>query len=313
MTGSRKVCAALLTACVLMWTTSAWADPTQQEKERARDLMAEGRDKRDNKSDMAGALESFRQADAIMHVPTTGYEVAKAQQALGQLLEARETVAAVLKLPVSVNDPAPFSEARAKSDALGKELDKLIPQLKIAVKLGDPKLVATVTVDDAPLASLDTPARVNPGKHVVAAKADGVPDALQEITIAAGETKDVELRLEKPGSSAPPPPPPRKGLPTLSLIGFGVGAAGLAVGTVTGIMAMSAEGDIGDRCQGTRCGRDVQDDLDSAKTKATISTIGFIVAGVGVAVGVVGFFITPKTEAKVGQVTVDFTRLRATF
>lgn len=313
MTGSRKVCATLLMACALTWTTTAWADPTQQEKERARDLMAEGRDKRDNKNDMAGALESFRQADAIMHVPTTGYEVAKAQQALGQLVEARDTVANILKLPSSINDPAPFSEARAKADALGKELDKQIPQLKIVVKLGDPKLVATVTIDDAPVPSLDVPARVNPGKHVVTGKAEGVPDARQEITIAASETKDVELRLERAVAAPPPAPPSKRGLPTLSLIGFGVGAAGLVVGSVTGIMAMSAESDIAGRCQDKRCGTAVKEDLDSAKTTATISTIGFIVAGVGVAVGVVGFFITPKTEAKVGQVTFDWTRLRGTF
>ena len=247
-----------------------------------------------------------------MHVPTTGFEVAKAQQALGQLVEARETVANVLKLPINASDPPPFAEARAKADALGKELDKLIPQLKIRVSSADPK-ATSVTIDDAPVASVDTPARVNPGKHVVTGKTEGAPDARQEITVAAGETKDVELRIEKGATTPTPPPPERKGLPTLSLIGFGVGAAGLVVGTVTGILAISAEGDIGDRCQGTRCGREVQDDLDSAKTKATISTIGFIVAGVGIAASVVGFFIQPKTDVKVGQLTVDFTRLRATF
>jgi len=309
MTGSKRLCAALLTACALAWSTAAFAEPTPQEKERARDLMAEAREKRE-KNDVAGALESFRQADAIMRVPTTGFEVAKTQQTMGQLIEARATVDAILKLPINPSDPPPFAEARAKADALGKELDKQIPQLKISVKTTG---TATVTIDDAPVASLETPTRVNPGKHVVLAKADDT-EARKEITVAAGETKEVELRLGGPSNAAPvEPKPEKKGLPTLSLIGFGVGAAGLVVGTVTGIMAISAEGDIADKCQGTRCGTDVESDLDSAKTKATISTIGFIVAGVGVAVGVVGFFVQPKTEAKVGRVTFDFAKMRGTF
>ncbi|MBX3226467.1 MAG: hypothetical protein KIT84_32600 [Labilithrix sp.] len=313
MTVSKHVVAALVAAGISLCSSVASAEPTAQEKEHARDLMAEGRDRRD-RNDLAGALDSFKQADAIMHVPTTGYEVARTQQMLGQLVEARATVDAIAKLPASPTDPAPFTEARAKAEALAKELDRQIPQLKIAVK--SEGKAATVTIDDAPLASLDAPARVNPGKHVVVGRTDD-GEAREEITVAAGQTKDVELRIEKNHVAAAPPATTAEkklAIPTLSWIGFGVGAAGLAVGTVTGLMAIGDESDIADRCQGTRCGRDVEPDLDSAKTKATISTIGFIVAGVGVAVGVVGLFVgQPKTETKVGNVRLDFTRMRAVF
>lgn len=306
MTASKWMTAALIGSALLAFSSGALAEPTQQERERARDLMAEGRDKRD-KNDVAGALEAFKQADAIMHVPTTGYEVAKTQQAVGKLVEARETVEAIAKLPVSPSDPAPFAEARSKAEALGKELDAKLGHLKISAPAG-----ASVKIDDTAVASPDGVAHVMPGKHVVT---DGTSRV--EITVAAGETKDVPLGGSDTKTamvSTPEAAPSKFHVSTLSLIGFGVGAAGLAVGTVTGIMAIGDESDLSDKCGGTKkCNRSVEDDLDSAKTKATISTIGFIVAGVGIAVGVVGFFIQPKTEAKVGAVKIDFARLRATF
>jgi hypothetical protein len=310
MTASKWICAALLGGALLAVSPSAWADPTPQEKEHARDLMADGREKRD-KNDLAGALESFKQADAIMHVPTTGYEVAKTQQALGKLVEARETVDAIAKLPVSPNDPAPFAEARSKAEALGKELDAKLGRVRI--KPTTPG--ATVKLDDAP-AAVDTPLNVMPGKHVVS---DG--ESRVDVSVTAGETKDVTVGAAKPppaavatNEPAAMPPPSTSKIPTLSLIGFGVGAAGLVVGSVTGIMAISAESDLSKECgDAKKCKPALQDDLDSAKTKATISTVGFIVAGVGVAVGIVGFFVQPKTEAKVGAVTFDFAKMRGTF
>jgi hypothetical protein len=72
-------------------TTTAGAlhasEPTASEKETARGLMDEGHAK-DDRGDHAGALESFRAADALMHVPTTGLEVGRQQVALKLLVAA---------------------------------------------------------------------------------------------------------------------------------------------------------------------------------------------------------------------------------
>jgi hypothetical protein len=314
MTGSRiSIASLLLGGALLTFAPAALAEPTDQEKSRARELMAEGREKRD-KSDMMGALDAFTKADGIMHVPTTALEVARTQQAMGKLVEARETVDAIAKAPVLPSDPPPFAEARAKAEALGRDLDKQIPQLKLAYKGTKP---TSVTIDDVAVANPDAPARVNPGKHVVAAHGGEEGDAHANISVAAGETKEVDITLHKAASAAAPPPEePKSGfkIPTLSLVGFGVGAAGIVVGSIFGIMTMSAESDLSGHCPNkSKCNPQYKDDLDSAKTKATISTVGFIVGGVGVAVGIVGFVIQPKTEAKVGAVTFDYTKLRGTF
>src|SRR5579864_9454433 len=88
----------------------ARADPTAADRETARSLMQEARDLRD-KGHMQDALKRFKAADDIMHVPTTGLEVAKTQASMGMLVEARDTVANIRKLPSSPTDPAPFQDA----------------------------------------------------------------------------------------------------------------------------------------------------------------------------------------------------------
>lgn len=318
MTGSRFGAVAFA-AMLFAFAGTAWADPTAQEKERARDLMADGRDKRD-KSDLAGALASFQQADAIMHVPTTGFEVAKTQQALGQLLEAQATCFAILKFPASPNDPPPFVEARQKAEALSKDLDKQIPKLTVVVKSSSSP---TVTIDNAAVASLDQPVRVNPGNHTILAKTpDG--DAKQDVAIGAGESKTVELTIGAKAAVATTSDssmPLTKRIPLVSWVGFGAGAAGLVVGSITGVIALGDKSDIQDHCTGNRCNKSESNDLSSAKTVATISTIGFVVAGVGIAVGVVGLFVfKPKTEdaaaaptATLGPVRFNPTTLSGTF
>jgi hypothetical protein len=51
-----------------------------------------------------------------------------------------------------------------------------------------------------------------------------------------------------------------------------------------------------DECPTKTCDPSVQSDLDSAKKLGTISTIAFVVAGVGVGVGVVGLLNPSKAE-----------------
>src|SRR5689334_15630072 len=108
---------AAVAAILVLRATAARADPTAAEKETARALMAEGRDLRE-RGDSKSALKRFMAADALMHVPTTGLEVARTQVALGLLVEARETLRTVARLPEDPSDPPPFREARAQGDKL---------------------------------------------------------------------------------------------------------------------------------------------------------------------------------------------------
>lgn len=277
------------------WAQPAPAQPSEKEKERARELMAQGRELRD-KNDLTGAIKSFQGAHDIMHVTTTAYELAKTQQLANLLVEAHETIVMLRAIPSTPSDPEPFKEARVKADALDKEILEKMPALKISVTSSDPKITPTITVDNQP-ASTDAPRKVNPGKHVVVAKGGGA-EASSEVSVNPGETKAVDLRLETKSSIAvSTPTETKKGpVPLVSWIGFGVGAAGLVVGSITGVMAFSQKSDIDAKCPDKKCKEENRADLDSANDIAMISNVGFIVAGVGAAVGVVGLLFLRHDE-----------------
>src|SRR5260370_39928772 len=116
MMGSRRMRLVLVAAmgAIGAGTTiagSASADPTAADRETARSLMQEGRELRE-KGDLQGALKRFQAADGIMHVPTTGLEVARTQATLGLLVGARDTIATIPKAPSQATDPEPMPETR---------------------------------------------------------------------------------------------------------------------------------------------------------------------------------------------------------
>jgi len=274
--------------------------------------MAQGNDLRD-KNDLKGALQSFQAADAIMHVPSTAIEVAKTEVALGQLVEARDAALAITRVPVKAGEPKPFVEARKDAQAISDDLESRIPSLQITVKNSPSGVVANVDVDGVviPPAALSFPRKVNPGHHVVTATA-GAAHAQAEVDVKEKEAKGVLVELptiaavtpiakttnEPPPSSATTPDAaPKKKFPVLSIVGFGVGVAGLAVGSVTGLMSLSKTSSLKDQCPNDQCppatydDPTFQSDKSSAATLGTISTVAFIVGGAGVVVGIVGLVL----------------------
>ena len=262
------------------------------EKETARRLMEQGRE-RLAQHDNRGALEAFKAADEIMHVPTTGLMVANEQVALGMLVEARETLARVLHTPAAPGEPEAFQRARASAEQLNQSVEGRIPSLRIDVR--GASTAAEVTVDDITVspAVLKFPYRLNPGHHVVVAKtARG--RASRETDVREGETQDVVLQISE--SAAPPPPGPvapapaaeSRGPNTLAIVGFGVAGAGVIAGTITGLLMFSKKSALEDGCTNGQCPPSSHSDYTAAYTMATISTVSFIVAGVGAGVGIYG-------------------------
>src|SRR4030095_7079759 len=112
----------------------------------ARASMAEGRALR-SQHNFEGALRSFNVADRIMHVPTTGLEVARTLEAMGRLVEARTTLGRVMTIPVSPTDPAPFQEAVSAATVLYEEIDQRIPLVTFVVRAGGSQAAPMVWVD----------------------------------------------------------------------------------------------------------------------------------------------------------------------
>jgi hypothetical protein len=298
----RTVLAAVAAAFVLFQSDLAMAQqPTLADRETARSLMDEGDRKRDG-GDMKGALKNYEAADAIMHVPTTGLEVARTQVALGQLLEARETLARVIRHQPKPGEPGAFTTARKAADALNNDLAARIPSIQIALVNADPGATAQASVDGEaiPPAAISVARKVNPGAHTVLVRTASY-EKKQEITVAERETKTVTFDLKEKASAPDPAPAAPAAEPAGSASsaprvmmfgGFGLAAVGLGVGAVTGFISLSKTGDLKDRCPNNSCPPGTQDEIDSAKGLGNLSTVAFIAGGVGVGVGVLGLLLS---------------------
>jgi hypothetical protein len=330
MMASRSL-AVVLGVCLLLGSVTARAQPSAAQKETARGLMAEGRELREQ-GDLQGALARFAAADSLMGVPTTGYEMAATQAELGKLVEARETLRRVLALPQSPDDPPPFSEARAKARALDQRLQSRIGALHFVVSgvAASETLSLSVDGESVPVAALGMPFRVNPGKHVVSARAAGREakvevDALEsrtvkvELQLAAGQARPAPAPValeeqEAPARRAAEPAPQEQpatksgsGIPPLAWVAGGLGAAGLVVGGVAGMVAISHKNAAAKDCVNGECPRSTWNDLDSANSMATLSTVGFIVGAVGIAVGASSLILheEPRPRTSALQVVPD--------
>ncbi len=305
--------AALVLALASVTAPALAANPSPADRETARALMADARTLRD-KNDLKGALDRFQRADAIMHVPTTGLEVARTQAGLGMLVEARDTIANILHAPTSPTDPRAFQEARKNAEALDESLDGRVPGITIAVTGAAPGATFAVTVDDAPVpaAVIGVTRPVDPGHHVVVVKTD-TAEGRQEVDVKEGENKDVAIALAPiaSGAAGAPPPaddaaapdadtaPPAPRSHALTYAGLGLAIAGLGVGAVTGLMVLSKKSTLEGECSvDHRCGPSTYGDIDSINSLSTISTVAFIAGGVGAAVTIVSLFIgKPKAAA----------------
>lgn len=217
------------------------------------------------------------------------------------------------------------------------ELERVQPTILFDAKDGDGKdLVAvSVTVDGAPLAdSLAGKAlRVDPGAHTFVFTVAGQTPVQKSLVLRESEKDRIEhVVIGTPTATAPPPtttpaaaatpsalpatPPDAQpsGLGTQRILGIGLagaGVIGLALGSVTGLMASSAWSNAK-----TACGGDVShctnpaaanDDKSTTNSLGMVSTVGFIAGGVLLAGGAALFFTGGHGDHAPGTASVSVT------
>lgn len=309
-------------------------EPSAVDAENALHLFKEGKALRE-RGDQAGALEKLRAAHALVATPITALELGRAYAAGGQLIEAREVLLGVSRLPVRTNESQKASDARRESERLAAELRPRLGALvlKLPPDLA-PDVVVLVDGQNVPRVALSSPRLVNPGAHVVALGRDGEL-ARVEVRVGEGESKDVTLapsppaEAPRPAEVVPPPSPPvatvapsvpppaaapprhdaapSKARDVVLVSSLGLAAVGTVVGTLTGALTLGSAGTLRDTCTPEgRCPASAANDLDAASTTGTLSTVSFGLA----AVGLVAFAATyvlwkpsrPTTSAHVGRV-----------
>jgi hypothetical protein len=191
-------------AVFLAVAPAAFADPTAADKETARSLAEQGGQQLES-GNYTAAAKSYGAAHAIMNVPTTALGLGKAQEKLGMLVEARDTLLFAVRYPVKPGEPAPFTRARAEADQLAEKIAARIPSLQVSIEGLAASASPAITLDgrSLPSAATGVPLKVNPGKHTVVVEAPGYKKGSAEATVAEGEAKSVRIAMEADASAAP--------------------------------------------------------------------------------------------------------------
>ncbi len=294
--------------CVLALTNIGHAQPKQPSaaaKDTARTLLLDCRDKF-GKKDFEGALKSCQGAHSIMGVPTTGLDLAKVQQAMGLLVECRETALEAVRFDNSANNAA-FAQAQTEANKIAQDLEKRIPALVLSVSGLPANATAKVVVDsdEVPPAAMSLPYRVNPGTHTIVASAKDFNDRKKTVTITEGQTITLDLlMLQGPDENAEPPSPGRK-VPVWAWIAGGVGVVGGVGAVYFGMQFGETKTQVDRDCPNNQCNSDytpeqAQDLQSKWNQQLGLTVVASVVGAAGLGAAIYGIVTAPKkTEAPV--------------
>lgn len=300
----------MLAVSWLLCCGQARAEPDEGAKLVARELMAKGRAQRE-KRDFSGALESFSRAHAIMHVPTTLLESARAHADVGKWVEALQLLQELTRLPTVADEPSPFARARADALELEQQLGKRLPRLSVDLSGAPRGAVPRLTVDGTPRPECASGCFVNPGRHVVTAV---TPRAMAEeqLTLAEGERQALELVFSPLGapislatSSARESPraAPLDPIPTATWISGGVAAAGLTAGAVLGLSAVAQRDELRETCA-PHC---ATAEVDRLRRQVVIANVALGVGLGAAAVAVASYVLAQPPRRSASTAGLDWT------
>lgn len=307
----RQVLGALCVTLLVTLASTSRADDAAENTAAARTLGIEGVQLADA-GKCPEAIEKLQRAESLHHAPTILGRLGECQVNVGDVVEGTENLNMVVREQLSATAPKVFHDAQDRAQKVLTAAMPKIAHLVIRITPSDVKASVAVAGKSVPTALLGAERPTDPGTHQVTATAQGYKPTSATVTLAEGGHQDITLLLEKdPNAVAALPAagttsatgtgvdtttaPAAKKSNTPAYIAFGVGAAGLIVGGVTGALAFGKASD----CPNKVCA--TQSDLDSAKSMAAVSTISFGVGIAGVAVGTVLLLTGNKSEAAPAQ------------
>ena len=287
---------AVAAALATLAATGSVRAQSPQDKATASHLM-DAADRMVEEKRFADALRAYEGAHAIMHVPTTGIEVAKTLALLNRLVDARQAAYDVTRMPVADREPKAFAAARKEAAELEAQLAKRIPTVTVEPPGNIEVAQLRVTIDGEPMATenIGLPYRLDPGRHVLKVDTQGRPTFTRELTLGEGTSTKIKPELEGKGSASGVPVSPSTsplGLPPLAIAGLGAAALGVGIGTITGIVSLDQASTAKDKCgpDPKNCDPAAESAIDSSKTYGWISTLSFAFAIAGASVATYAIF-----------------------
>jgi hypothetical protein len=317
-----------LCGAILLAASGAQAQTASPEDiAAARSLGTEGTRLADS-GDCKNAIPKLESAEKLYHAPTTLDRLGECQIAAGLLVAGTENLNRVVREPLAATAPAAFVAAKKRAQTALTAAQPRIGSVKIHVD-GPTADKVTLAVDGAPVSSavLDSDRPTDPGAHAVSASAVGYRAATENVDVREGAESTVSLKLEIDPTAVAVTPPPGEAVPVApsttttvstgsappnrapAIAAFAVGGAGLLVGTIFGVLALSSKSTLDSECPSKTCPAGAQSDIDSLSSKATVSTIGFGIGIVGVAVGAILLAVQHPTE-KSAAAAVPYSPLR---
>ncbi len=295
----------MATALLLAASTARATPPTPADVETAKAEFSSGLDLR-TKGDLPSALTHFKAAFALVPTPITELEVGRTLLGMGHILEGREALLDASHLPHQDGESDKAQQARDEAGRLAEEARARIASVKVEYG-GAPAATPVLTIDGVviPPAAAGAPRMLDPGHHVVVARAAGKMGRA-EVDLRDGEQRTVSLTLDQrdpavrgegTGHLVPGP---------LVYIGFSVAGAGLLVGAGTGMAAFITADTVKGECPNGLCPPSAHGDRQASEALGTISTIAFAVGGAGLVAGIVGLLVShrvPERE-RAAQATV---------
>jgi hypothetical protein len=324
---STSFCALLIASCAII-TQPARADEAA-DTAAARVLGGDGVILADA-GDCQKAIEKLRRAEELHHAPTTAGRLGECEIDVGQIVSGTELLQRLLREVLPADAPAPFIDALTRARRV---LDRALPRIgsiRVSTKLpAGTRVEVTLDGERLPEALLDNDRPADPGRHTLVASAKGYVSNTREVILGDGENASVMLELvpdpaaqaaERQAEAArqaearrqsaiassptgtvatsPPNPPARNGAGPVAVVAFVLGGAGLATGITSGLVVAHDASDLSSTCGTNKiCNPDKESEISSAKTWATVSTVGFGVAGAGVVTGLILLFVGNHHES----------------
>lgn len=294
----------------------------------AKDLFARGHDMRQH-GDCAGAVPLFRKAFALYPKGLGSLRnVAECEEQLGHWASSRRAWLDLKRALITLPAPDPKYDGWEKdADDGAARLKPKVATVFVDVTVKTPEgegpaneqsgIELLVNGESLGTSLVGTPLDRDPGTYRIRVQAPDAQPVEQTVSLAAGESKHVALRLARTpkaqagGGGIVEPPgiatEDHSGRRTVGWILVGVGAAGLVAGGVTLILRQGAKSDLDNACHGadpclTNDVQGTKDIVSRGQTMSTLTTVFGIVGGVAVVGGVALVLASPSS--KTGSIVV---------
>jgi hypothetical protein len=268
------------------------------------------------------AIDKLERAEKLHHGAMVSARLADCYIQEGRLVEGVERLRSVLREPLPANPSDALQQSYADSKTLLEATRPKLATLTVFIDVA-PGVEPTVTIDGhaIPTALLGARRPTDPGDHLITASAPGYLSASRHVILGPGEETSTALALVIDASA----PRAQTNAAAISgaaasdgaaatanaassqassggrnlvpaFIAWGASVAALGVGIGFGVAALNNHNDLSTMCPNKACTSDQSDLLHTAHVNATVSTVGYVTAAAGAALGSVLFFTMGREE-----------------